>query len=62
MTVNNDNKNEQELNPKELGQVNGGGLYNIGIQKLPKRKWKPIFNPDTLLDDEPKDGGATGGW
>ena len=53
------NKEMQELNPEMMEPVSGGlGRFTPLFPGLPG---DPLFFPEHRKD-EPKDGGATGGW
>ena len=53
------NKEMKELNAEIMEQISGGYLrFNPLFPSTPR---DPLYFPETRKD-EPKDGGATGGW
>ena len=53
------NKEMKELNPEMMEQISGGYLHFNPL--FPSTPRDPLYFPETR-NDEPKDGGATGGW
>ena len=58
-------KNNKKVTGEELETVNGG--VGLNVCSVPRRPWDRkrggfFLPPDVPVDDEPRDGGATGSW